>query len=654
MFHLLCTRSERYWEIEENEQASVAGKIQKFAKFWESELDAPPFILDIVKTGYSLPFITTPPPAYSRNNKSSKREHIFTEKSIKELLKNNSIHEDDYIPHCVNPLSVAERNNKLRLVLDLRNVNKYIQVNKFKYENLKTASDLIESDDFMITFDLKSGYHHVPINANFYTYLGFSWEFDGVTKYFVFVVLPFGLCSACWVFTKLMRQLVKKWRGQGIKSIMYLDDGIAAGYPKSLMIVQRNSMVSDLMSSGLTINIKKSSLEPEIEKEWLGFTINTNDMRMYIPNKKLKAVLSFLDTILRFDYVTTRSIAKFAGRIIAMSIAIGPLTRLFTRQMYKFIDDKNSLGCTWDSYRPLTTEVKSELTFWKSNLSAVNGLEFKTSPEITKICYSDASQYAYGGFIVEKLNNVIAQGNFSNFEANTSSTYRELSAVKNVLSSLAHKLKNNAVQWNSDNENVTRIINAGSTKEYLQKLAIDIYNINVRNNIRLYPQWIPREKNQIADSISKSFDTDNWSIDNETFNYIQNTYGVFTIDRFADNKNTKTERFNSKNFCPNTEEVNSFVSHWGNELNWLCPPTYLIGKAIKHLKLCRAKGVLFVPVWKSSYFWPLLTRDGINFESFIKHFLVLDPFYFNYSRTKSVFEGFAKFYALALLIDFSE
>ena len=34
-------------EVEENEQASVAGKIQKFARFWETDLDAPPFILDI-------------------------------------------------------------------------------------------------------------------------------------------------------------------------------------------------------------------------------------------------------------------------------------------------------------------------------------------------------------------------------------------------------------------------------------------------------------------------------------------------------------------------------------------------------------------------------------------------------------------------------
>jgi len=58
---------------------------------------------------------------------------------------------------------------------------------------------------------------------------------------------------------------------------------------------------------------------------------------------------------------------------------------------------------------------------------------------------------------------------------------------------------------------------------------------------------------------------------------------------------------------------------------------YLIGKTIKHLKLCRPKGVLFVPVWKSSYLWPLLTRDCINFESSFKHLLVLDQFYVNYA-----------------------
>ena len=188
--------------------------------------------------------------------------------------------------------------------------------------------------------------------------------------------------------------------------------------------------------------------------------------------------------------------------------------------MYKFIDDRITLGLAWDSNRLISKELESELTFWKLNLSASNGVEFNTSPVITKVCYSDASEYAYGGFIVEKLGNIIAQGNFSKSESNTSSTYRELLAVKNVLSSFSQKLRKDTVQWNSDNQNVTRIINSGSTKEHLQKLAIDIYGLCVKNSIRLYTHWIPRDQNEIADIISKSIDTDNWSIDNETFNYI--------------------------------------------------------------------------------------------------------------------------------------
>ena len=44
------------------------------------------------------------------------------------------------------------------------------------------------------------------------TYLGFSWRFNGVPRYFTFAVLPFGLSSACFCFTKLLRPLVKRWR----------------------------------------------------------------------------------------------------------------------------------------------------------------------------------------------------------------------------------------------------------------------------------------------------------------------------------------------------------------------------------------------------------------------------------------------------------
>jgi len=42
-----------------------------------------------------------------------------------------------------------------------------------------------------------------------------------------------------------------------------------------------------------------------------------------------------------------------------MQIAIGLLTRLFTRQMYLFIENRAS----WDSYSLITNNLKTEMSF---------------------------------------------------------------------------------------------------------------------------------------------------------------------------------------------------------------------------------------------------------------------------------------------------
>ena len=55
---------------------------------------------------------------------------------------------------------------------------------------------------FMITFDLKSGYHHIEIHSDHPRFLGIAWKFPGEAsiRYFVFSVLPFGLSSAPYFF----------------------------------------------------------------------------------------------------------------------------------------------------------------------------------------------------------------------------------------------------------------------------------------------------------------------------------------------------------------------------------------------------------------------------------------------------------------------
>ena len=58
------------------------------------------------------------------------------------------------------------------------------------------------------------------------------------------------------------------------------------------------------------------------------------------------------------------------------------------------------------------------------------------------------------------------------------------------------------------------------------------------------------------------------------------------LTRFADDKNSKLPRFDSKFLCPRSEAVNVFLCNWHGEINWLCPPIYSIGDTLKHAAHC--------------------------------------------------------------------
>ena len=55
---------------------------------------------------------------------------------------------------------------KLRLVMDLHNVNAFVSKVKFKYEDLRCLSQVLEENHWFFTWDLKSGYYHVDIFAD--------------------------------------------------------------------------------------------------------------------------------------------------------------------------------------------------------------------------------------------------------------------------------------------------------------------------------------------------------------------------------------------------------------------------------------------------------------------------------------------------------
>jgi hypothetical protein len=81
---------------------------------------------------------------------------------------------------------------------------------------------------------------------------------------------------------------------------------------------------------------------------------------------------------------------------------------------------------------------------------------------------------------------------------------------------------------------------------------------------------------------------------------IQCKWGVFTIDRFADHKNRKVKKFNSKFWNPGTCGVDAFAFDWSDENNWLVSSIGLVSRVTNPLCLCNANGELVVPKWKSA------------------------------------------------------
>ena len=79
----------------------------------------------------------------------------------------------------------------------------------------------------MIKFDLTSAYHFMDIYRAQTPYLGFARPNDsGEMCYYKFLVVLFGL-SIAYIFTKLCRPLISKWRSEGKLASIFLDNGLS-------------------------------------------------------------------------------------------------------------------------------------------------------------------------------------------------------------------------------------------------------------------------------------------------------------------------------------------------------------------------------------------------------------------------------------------
>ncbi len=277
----------------------------------------------------------------------------------------------------------------------------------------------------------------------------------------------------------------------------------------------------------------------------------------------------------------------------------------------------------WNKRFVLSEEAIKCLKFWRVNLPDMSLKRHLASKPTSCVIFSDASATGGSAFISKigpgrqpavgekqvSLTNTEISGNFdlslsnprqsSEFIAMTqwdkcqqkaSSTWRELKTIEWSLESFGQVLQGRKVKWYTDNLGGTRIAKKGSMKPVLNELAGNLSEICFRYGIELELKWIRRNKNKVADKLSRFIDWDDWSVSLVLFTSVNSTWGPFTVDRFATEKNNKVRKFNSRFSCPGTAAVDAFSQDWKGEINWLVPPPSLIPEVIRHLFDTKAKG----------------------------------------------------------------
>ena len=632
----------------------MKGRLGQCYTYWE-KIGANKTVLRVIKKGYRIPFLTLPEPVFLKNNRSAREHGDFVQEAILELLASGRIKEMERPPLVVNPLTVSAKGDKKRLVLDLRHVNRYVHKQKIKIDDWRVMEHFVKTGGYLFSFDIKQGYHHIEMDPDCIEYLGFSWEFNGRIRYFVFLVLPFGLTSASFLFTKVIRPLIKHWRRQSIKICCFIDDGCGSGDDQQT--TRKHSIIvrETLAQCGFVTN-DKSIWEPTQEITWVGYTVNLQNGTFRTSPKRVASLEKSLKNVMEgLPYLTARGLSKIAGKIMSTKWVLGNITHLKTRHMYNMIDNRFA----WDKRMSINyyPQVIHELAFWRKNFNDLNVKPIRSYRVPDVVIASDASATGLGAHTRVGTKEMIVHKNFSPEEADTSSTHKEVYAIMYALVSFKHFCKDKSVLWFTDNFGASRVVPKGSGVPALQEMAEKIHSICESNAIILEVQWVPREAIFYADYLSKLIDHDDWRTTQNLFAILDRMWGPFTIDRFADSSNTKLKRFNSKYLCPNTEQVDSFTSAWTGENNFIVPPVSLVPRALAHMEASGAQGTIVVPFWPSAAFFPLIRKSGNEFQPFIKEAKIFkhgEGEWLQQGANKTVFIGSEQFQSdvLALLVQF--
>lgn len=508
----------------------------------------------------------------------------------------------------------------MRFILNLKKLNQFISAPHFKLEDSRSVLKLITNKCYFAKLDIKDAYFLVPVSKNYRKFLRF--EFDN--QIYEFNCLPFGLNIAPYVYTKLLKPVLKQLRINNVFCVSYLDDLLIIGksYPECYKSLSNS--VELLTSLGFIINKEKSNLIPAQKIEFLGFCFNSLNMSISLPLHKKQSIVEMLKHFQKLSSCKIREFSKILGKLVAASPAV-KYGWLHTKQLekQKFVALKNNNN-NYDKTMLIDPCIKQEISWWIKSIGGSNR-DIKTKPYSVEI-FSDASRTGWGGF----CGGSGTHGFWSKEERRYHINVLELLAAYYALKTFARNLTNSNILLRIDNVTAISCINKMGSVQFknLHDISKKIWGwCEKRQNI-VFASYVSSSQNIEADFQSRTKSTaTEYELSQKAFDLIINKLGKPDIDLFASNLNKKCKQYVSWKPDPNSIAVDAFTLSWRNIYFYAFPPFAIITTVLEKIVEDQATGIVVVPLWPSQPWYPLF--ESLTCEKIIlkpgKH-LLLNPF----------------------------
>lgn len=564
-------------------------------------------ILSWIK-GYRIPFITRPTQIYTSSQiKWSKTEIDQIRVQINVLLEKGVINKCNHKKgqFLSSFFIVPKPDGSVRLILNLKKLNKFIHTEHFKIEDLKLVTRLLEKDYFLMSVDLQDAYYLVNVHEDDRKFLRF--EFMG--QLYEFNCLPFGLCTAPFLFTKIMKPVVYLMRLLGLLILIYIDDFIILAKSYKIAMYNFNVVKYILENLGFILNLRKNQLVPQTRIKFLGLIFDSQKMWVELPEDKRKLIFDQIVSFQRKSYCKIREFDEFIGRLCFASngIEFSPVyIKKFEREKFLALCENNE---NFDAHMKISESIKEDLSWWKSKIfTSVNPIrEFDFKLEI----FSDASLSGWGAYCFRRERNEKTNGFWNFDEQKMHINLLELKAAFFTLRCFAADLRDCDVLLRIDNTTAVSYINrmGGIQFPQLNDAARDIWRWCEGRKIWVFASYIKSRDNVIADSESRKSESETeYALSYEVFRDIQKTFGEPEIDLFASRINKKCKRYISWHRDPFAFEIDAFTVKWNTFFFYAFPPFSIILKTLQKIKRERATGILVVPYWPTQPWYPVFCK----------------------------------------------